>query len=184
MVDFQCHTIDLLYSDVCLRLKVRRRTKAASLLCSLSMTYTSSLGCVCTAQISVALQKYQCCQITCPLQRHYCPRVKPKSHTSPAALQKSLPLRHGAVYQSREGGRQGIILPAPTAQNSKSNISNNGSSRWKSGKVVRGPARRSSSSSSTRATLDPKTRTGDSRITQDHNLYFTTDIHLIPGSGF
>lgn len=26
-------------------------------------------------------------------------------------------------------------------------------------------------------------QTRDSRITQDHNIYFTTDIHLIPESG-
>lgn len=100
-------------------------------------------------------------------------------HLSSSSL-KSLPLRYDAVYQSQEWRRQEITLwlprPKPTGC-----ISDNGCSRWKSGKVVRGPTRHSRSRSRTRATLDPKTR--DSRITQDHKLYFTIDIHLILESG-
>lgn len=49
-----------------------------------------------------SLQKYQCFQITCKLQRHYCPRVKPKSGTSPPALEN---LYHSDTVQFIKVGR-------------------------------------------------------------------------------
>lgn len=146
------------------------------------MTCTSSLGWVCGHGTDLACStKVSVLPDNLPsTEALLSPSETKILHLTSSSL-KSQPLRHGAVYQSWEGGRQEIILQLPRPK-PKSHISSNGCSRWKSGKVVRGRARHSSSSSgSTRATLDPKTK--DSRITQDHNLYFTTDIHLIPESG-
>lgn len=108
------------------------------------MTWMSSLGCVCyTAQISVARQKYQCCQIPCFLQRHYCHRVKPKSCTSAAVYAAQTWCSSSKQAEKAEEGRRNYI-PAPMAQTlrKKNNnmISDNDCSRCKSGKVISGPA--------------------------------------------
>lgn len=80
------------------------------------MTWMSSLGCVCyTAQISVARQKYQCCQIPCFLQRHYCHRVKPKSCTSAAVYAAQTWCSSSKQAEKAEEGRRNYI-PAPMAQ--------------------------------------------------------------------
>lgn len=147
------------------------------------MTWMSSLGCVCyTAQISVARQKYQCCQIPCFLQRHYCHRVKPKSCTSAAVYAAQTWCSSSKQAEKAEEGRRNYI-PAPMAQTlrkKKTNmISDNDCSRCKSGKVISGPARDSSRHSSTWITQNTKMHARCSRITQDHKLYFTTNIHPI-----
>lgn len=102
-------------------------------------------------------------------------------HPASSSL-KSRPLRRGAVHQSQEGGRRENILQLPWPK-PKSHISNNGCSRWKSGKVVRGPARHSSSSSGMKGPLWTLKLEilGLQRII--NYIFHCTDIHLIQGSG-
>lgn len=56
---------------------------------------------------------------------------------------KSVPLRNGAVCQSQEEALREITPELPRHK-AKRYISSEGCSRWKSGKVIRGPARQSS----------------------------------------
>lgn len=88
------------------------------------------------------------------------------------------------IKASREGGRRMKKLYScshgPNIKEKKTNmISDNDCSRCKSGKVISGPARDSSSHSSTWITQNTKMHARCSRITQDHKLYFTTNIHPI-----
>lgn len=89
---------------------VKRRTETARLLRSLSMTHTHLASGASAAwhRRRFARQTYQRRQITCPLQRHHCPRVKSKPRR-PTSCSWKIPYHSDTVHfikARREAGEK------------------------------------------------------------------------------
>lgn len=93
--------------------KLKRKTKAAWLLCFLSMTHTSSLRCVCCCTDFACTANVSMLPDNLPFTVAPLSQSETKIPHLASSFLKSLPLRYDAVYQSQEWRRQEIILQGP-----------------------------------------------------------------------